>query len=129
MRLWFDDVRPAPPGWTWAKTVAEAQAFLASGDVEEASLDHDIGGPDCVGYGEPKPTDGTDLVRWMMARKILDMHPGGPYGAWFPKRTRWCCDFCGRSVVVEGWEMPAQWEIRTQRNAEKHACGRCAERG
>lgn len=43
MNLWLDDMRPAPPGWQWVKTVQEAQALLRTGDVEHASLDHDLG--------------------------------------------------------------------------------------
>ena len=43
MKLWLDDRRPAPIGWTRALTVADAQALLMTGDVEEASLDHDLG--------------------------------------------------------------------------------------
>lgn len=43
MRLWLDDIRPAPEGWTWVKTDAEARLYLALGCVEIASLDHDLG--------------------------------------------------------------------------------------
>jgi hypothetical protein len=43
VKLWLDDLRPAPPGWTWAKSSARAIALLESGEVTEASLDHDLG--------------------------------------------------------------------------------------
>ena len=43
MRLWLDDVRPAPEGWTWVRTTEEAIAALRTGTVTEASLDHDLG--------------------------------------------------------------------------------------
>ena len=43
MKLWLDDRRPAPAGWTRAFSVAEAQALLKTGQIEEASLDHDLG--------------------------------------------------------------------------------------
>lgn len=56
MRLWVDDVRPAPPGWVHARSVEEAQSLLATGEVEEASLDHDLGF---------EQADGAALVRWM----------------------------------------------------------------
>lgn len=56
MKLWVDDLRPAPPGWTHARSVEEAQAYLVTGRVEEASLDHDLG------FEQP---DGSALVRWM----------------------------------------------------------------
>lgn len=75
MRLWHDDVRPAPEGWTWARTNAEAVAYLDANEVEEISLDHDLG------YDGPPPTadddptfyvkgtadeTGEDLVAWMV---------------------------------------------------------------
>jgi hypothetical protein len=50
MKLWLDDRRPAPPGWTRVHTVAEAQAYLQTGEVDEASLDHDLGACEaCMG--------------------------------------------------------------------------------
>lgn len=42
MKLWLDDIRPAPTGWTWVKTAEEALSLLKTGTVEEASLDHDL---------------------------------------------------------------------------------------
>lgn len=69
MKLWHDDVRPPPPGWEWARTNDTAKALLKGGNVEEISLDHDLGydgpppGPcgECLGSGldfsfdEPQP--------------------------------------------------------------------------
>ncbi len=43
MKLWLDDVRPAPDGWVHAKTTSEACDVMLAGQVEEASLDHDLG--------------------------------------------------------------------------------------
>lgn len=42
MKLYVDDWRPAPDGWRTARTVAEAEAILARGGVEEVSLDYII---------------------------------------------------------------------------------------
>lgn len=42
MKLYLDDIRPAPPGWHRARTAAEAVMHLGGGDVEELSLDHDL---------------------------------------------------------------------------------------
>lgn len=42
MKLWVDDIRKAPDGWTHAKTVTEAIRLLDNNIVEEVSLDHDI---------------------------------------------------------------------------------------
>jgi hypothetical protein len=53
MKLWLDDLRPAPGGWTWVKTAAEAIRLLDEETVEEISLDHDLGdagSPEMTGY-------------------------------------------------------------------------------
>lgn len=43
MKLYLDDVRPCPPGWTLAKTAREAIELLEEGgDIVEVSLDHDL---------------------------------------------------------------------------------------
>jgi hypothetical protein len=43
IKLWLDDLRRKPIGFThWAKTADEAIAFLATGEVEHISLDHDL---------------------------------------------------------------------------------------
>jgi hypothetical protein len=46
MKLWLDDVRHPWAhgclGWTWAKTAEEAIAALVTGQVTQASLDHDL---------------------------------------------------------------------------------------
>jgi hypothetical protein len=43
IRLWLDDMRPAPEGWQHAHSVNEAITILITGEVIEASLDHDLG--------------------------------------------------------------------------------------
>jgi len=42
MNLYVDDQRPCPPGWVLARTVDRAIELLATGEVDVASLDHDI---------------------------------------------------------------------------------------
>ena len=45
MKLWLDDERPAPEGWVWVKTAAEAIRALADQDCEfitHMSFDHDL---------------------------------------------------------------------------------------
>lgn len=51
MKLWIDDVRPAPQGYMWIITTTEAiKTILAfRNDIEEISLDHDAG--EYVAYG------------------------------------------------------------------------------
>lgn len=55
IKLWLDDIRPAPKGFTWAKTAEEAIAHLATGDVKLCSLDHDLE-DELTGY---------DVLTWM----------------------------------------------------------------
>lgn len=57
MRLWLDDLRPAPPGWVWIKTVSAALALLRRGLVAEVSLDHDL--------GEDGGGTGYDVAAWI----------------------------------------------------------------
>jgi hypothetical protein len=42
IKLYVDDLRKEPQGWVRAKTVSEAIRILATQDVSEVSLDHDI---------------------------------------------------------------------------------------
>lgn len=42
MKLWVDDIRKAPEGWTHAKTVTDAIRLIHNNPIEEISLDHDI---------------------------------------------------------------------------------------
>ncbi len=51
MKVWLDDNREAPEGWTWAKTAHDAIALLAGGNVSHISLDNDLGDIDVVGDG------------------------------------------------------------------------------
>lgn len=76
MNLWLDDVRPAPDGFTHVKTVDEAMPYLISGEVEKASLDHDLG-DGATGYW---------LVSWMEENDIWPkekplVHSMNPWGA------------------------------------------------
>lgn len=48
MKLWIDDVRPAPEGWVWIRTTDEAIAFIIMNKpsvdpIEIISLDYDCG--------------------------------------------------------------------------------------
>ena len=63
MRIWLDDLRPAPEGWTWAKTVPEAQRLLQQEKADALSLDHDLGEDEQTGY---------DLVMWLCWQREAD---------------------------------------------------------
>ena len=48
MKLWIDDVRPAPEGYVWCKTVRSAKFRIEMADfvgepIELISTDHDAG--------------------------------------------------------------------------------------
>jgi hypothetical protein len=61
MRVWLDDRRsPRDPDWVWVKTPEAAIELLATGEVIELSLDHDLGLLD----REPEAT-GYDVVLWI----------------------------------------------------------------
>lgn len=69
MKLWLDDLRPAPDGWIWAKTVPEAIEILNSHNVSEVSLDHDLGENEQTGYDfacelERRAFEGQPLPLW-----------------------------------------------------------------
>jgi len=61
MKVWLDDRRPAPEGWTWVTTVTAAIDLLQAGDVEEISLDHDLGLIDASG----REQTGYDVLLWI----------------------------------------------------------------
>lgn len=62
MKLWLDDIRATPEGWTRAHSVDEAKSLIlkAGERFEFASLDHDLGD-----Y-EPQGGDAWVLTRWMV---------------------------------------------------------------
>lgn len=48
MRIWLDDLRPAPNGYVWVRSVNETIAMIekaeaAGEEVELLNLDHDLG--------------------------------------------------------------------------------------
>jgi hypothetical protein len=70
MKLWIDDVRPAPAGYAWAKTVERAKEIIISNEellkvnngksnytIELIDVDHDAGD-----YGPP---DYIVLLDWL----------------------------------------------------------------
>jgi hypothetical protein len=93
MKLWLDDIRRCPEGYTHARSVNEAIKLLGQHDCTYASLDHDLG--DFADDGG----DGFKLVLWMaehdrwpsegirihsanppgMARMLADIDRFGPY--------------------------------------------------
>lgn len=57
MKVFLDDERPTPPGWTAASWPEEVIALLETGQVTDVSLDHDLG-DDAHGTGY-------DVIMWI----------------------------------------------------------------
>ncbi len=81
VKLWLDDLRPAPEGWLHAYTAPDAIAALAAGGAQTISLDHDLGPDEGAGTGydvatwiEGGAADGT------LARLTWAIHSANPVG-------------------------------------------------
>lgn len=84
--LWLDDLRPAPEGWAWCKTVEEAIAIFNIWSIENCkalSLDNDLGEGIREGY---------QLVDWMerhnaWPRSIPTIHSMNPVRAEYMRKV------------------------------------------
>lgn len=83
MKVYLDDIRIEPEGWVRAYTAKEAIAFLDTGDVEEISLDHDLG-PALAGTGY----DVANYIEYLSRTgegkkvpKIVKVHTANPVAA------------------------------------------------
>jgi hypothetical protein len=80
MRLYLDDIRECPKGWILARTYAECIRLIDTEQVEEMSLDHDL--------GEEKT--GYDILRYILDKVVdckeyepparIHLHTGNPVG-------------------------------------------------
>lgn len=83
MKLWVDDVRPAPEGYIWKKTTNEALAFIYNNwnDVEHISLDHDCGecnfGGDYIGVLNEIERLGNNGMKINFTFHLHSMNPVG----------------------------------------------------
>lgn len=83
MKLWLDDVRPAPPEYDYkAGSVNAAKMMIKSAEdlgepIEVLDLDHDLGDNACDGG------DGIKLLDWLVERKTfypIKLHTANPVG-------------------------------------------------
>ncbi len=114
IKVWHDDCRPAPEGWIWARTNAQAIAILENQwPVVEISLDHDLGfhnveipdDPDkliAVMQLKGDEEEGTELVEWMIENDRvpphITIHSWNPDGA---RRMARLLHDAGHSVAVK----------------------------
>ena len=90
-RLWLDDVRnPAmfgKIGWEWARTYDEAISALSTGQISEASLDHDLTVEASLGIHHPGEKTGYSVCCWLEQHPDLfppegcHVHSANPAGA------------------------------------------------
>ena len=69
MKLYLDDLRDHPEGWTRAYTAHQAISHLQSGDYDFASLDHDLDAYYYTSYHEGTYT-GFHVVKYMAEHDI-----------------------------------------------------------
>jgi hypothetical protein len=63
MRVYLDDERPPPAGWTGVRWPDEVISLLQTGEVEELSLDHDL--------GDDTRGTGYDVILWLEEQVAL----------------------------------------------------------
>jgi hypothetical protein len=82
LNIWLDDIRPAPSGYIWVKSVNQAQRVILGAenfgeDILELNLDHDLG--DYAKDGG----DGIKLVLWLAEtgrHYPIELHTLNPVG-------------------------------------------------
>ena len=79
MKLWLDDIRPAPDdSWVWVRSVNKAKDAIEKADlVEFIDIDHDLG---CYYYDGG---DGIRLLDWLEATDrscSIHIHSMNPVG-------------------------------------------------
>ena len=83
MKLWIDDVRPAPVGYVWCKSVNEAIDLLSDlinfgiDDIEVLDIDHDAGDYACDGGDYIKLLDWLEETGHNYPIRIHSMNPVG----------------------------------------------------
>ena len=79
MKIYLDDIRDAPEGWTKVETVEMAIQLLKMGDVEEISLDHDLGENRKTGYEVAKWIEKQVITKGFIP-PVIFIHSANPVG-------------------------------------------------
>jgi hypothetical protein len=82
LNIWLDDIRPAPNGYVWVKSVNQAKRLIIAAEIYyeeifELNLDHDLGDYACDGG------DAICLVRWLAETErhyFIKLHTMNPVG-------------------------------------------------
>ena len=86
MKIWLDDIREAPKGWTRCFGPDQVIEFIEGGEVEEISLDYDLGLVDDRGIDR----NGEDVLKWIEQQlvergdsfqlPVIKIHSANPVG-------------------------------------------------
>lgn len=80
MKIWLDDDRKEPNGWTRAYTVSQAINLLNKNKVEEISLDYDLLNElEEDERGETHIPTGADVAKWMLIKAKNNQWSKIPY--------------------------------------------------
>lgn len=79
VKVWLDDLRPAPEGYIWCKSVNEAKRIIVSAEksISVIDCDHDLG--DFAYDGG----DGIKLLDWLAENELfypIRLHTMNPVG-------------------------------------------------
>ncbi len=79
IKIWLDDIRSAPEGYIWCRSVNQAIRVIqqVGGEVEFVDCDHDLG--DYAGDGG----DGIRLLDWLAEHELfckIKIHTKNPVG-------------------------------------------------
>lgn len=82
MKLWIDDIRPAPKGYQWAKSVVEAHIRIRWAEesnvpIELIDIDHDAGSYAIYGGDYIKVLDWLEITGRNYPIRIHSMNPVG----------------------------------------------------
>lgn len=105
MKLWIDDVHPAPVGYVWAKSVMAAKEHIKVSEyfhtpIELIDIDHDAGDYACYGGDYIKLLDWLEETGRNYPIRIHSMNPVGVENMRaIIRRNNWvlCCS-CGFGV-------------------------------
>lgn len=89
MKIWLDDVRVAPDGYVWCKSVNQCKNLILDAEargetIEILDCDHDLG------EYFPDGGDGISLIDWLIERDTLYpivLHTANPVGRANMQRT------------------------------------------
>lgn len=65
IKVYLDDERKPPKGWKLVKTPKDVIKLIEKGNVDEVSLDHDLGDDQGIGTGY-------DVIKWIEEKVYTD---------------------------------------------------------